>query len=63
MLQNEHSVSGGVKMKKLLIAAVMCLLVSLNVLAEEPEKYKFGDYEYTLLDDGTVEIIHFFRQI
>ena len=49
-------------MKKLLIAAVMCLLVSLNVLAEEPEKYKFGDYEYTLLDDGTVEIIHFFSE-
>ena len=59
MLQNEHSVSGGVKMKKLLIAAVMCLLVSLNVLAEEPERFTSGNCEYTILDEGTVELWHY----
>ena len=44
-------------MKKLLIAAVMCLLVSVNVLAEAPEKFISGDYEYFLLEDGTVKIL------
>jgi len=42
-------------MKRLLIAAVMCLLVSANVLAKESEEFTSGNCKYTILDEGTVE--------
>ena len=43
-------------MKRLLIGAVMCLLLSMNVLANEPGAFLAGDFWYDLLDDGTAEI-------
>ena len=45
-------------MKRLLIlAAMICTVFSVSVFAEEKsEEFISGDYEYTLLEDGTAEI-------
>lgn len=43
-------------MKRLWIALTISLLLQAVTFAEEKETFTSGDYEYTLLDDGTAEI-------
>ena len=44
-------------MKKLwILASLICLLFAVPVFANKEETFTSGDYEYSLLEDGTVEI-------
>lgn len=46
-------------MKKLcILASLICLLFAVPVFAGEEERYTSGDYEYTLMEDGTAEIVY-----
>lgn len=43
----------------LMVVVMMCACWTGACAAEERETFTSGDYEYALLDDGTVEIIRY----
>ena len=42
------------------LLALLLLLISPAMAADEPQEYTSGDYGYILLDDGTAEITRYF---
>ena len=42
------------------LITMICAMLSLNVFAKDQEAFTSGEYEYTLLEDGTVEITNYF---